>query len=421
MKLLILAIMLWPYNSFAMRDSLQKHFSAGLDELVTASLESNLSLKPAVLERKMLDSRVDQVNKQPSPMLEFMVDFLPVTFSHAGEYGLFYTQPLQLFGKTGANEQLAKKNTEWAGIMKKEIEYELIKSVKENYFMLSVTERMLDFNSEFQEILEGITRSLEIRYSVGKGSQYEILKSNNESQELILEEIELRNNSRILINNLRKLTNLDLSDSFKTRNTEILRSIEPPILDTAKLVSQLRENNPELLYLEQKRSEAALQRNIAELEKDPEIILRSGYRYMPDAGESFLQFVIGVGLPFMPWNKRKIDAMVNEKMIEEEKAGAEIASAEWNLRNEMRNQLVKLNSALEKITFYSDVLLPQAEQTFRASTIAYETASADFMNMLDSYRALRENRQRYIVGQTEYLIRVAELEMLIGSQILTIN
>lgn len=285
MKLLILAIMLWPYNSFAMRDSLQKHFSAGLDELVTASLESNLSLKPAVLERKMLDSRVDQVNKQPSPMLEFMVDFLPVTFSHAGEYGLFYTQPLQLFGKTGANEQLAKKNTEWAGIMKKEIEYELIKSVKENYFMLSVTERMLDFNSEFQEILEGITRSLEIRYSVGKGSQYEILKSNNESQELILEEIELRNNSRILINNLRKLTNLDLSDSFKTRNTEILRSIEPPILDTAKLVSQLRENNPELLYLEQKRSEAALQRNIAELEKDPEIILRSGYRYMPDAGK----------------------------------------------------------------------------------------------------------------------------------------
>ena len=421
MKLLILAIMLWPYNSFAMRDSLQKHFSAGLDELVTASLESNLSLKPAVLERKMLDSRVDQVNKQPSPMLEFMVDFLPVTFSHAGEYGLFYTQPLQLFGKTGANEQLAKKNTEWAGIMKKEIEYELIKSVKENYFMLSVTERMLDFNSEFQEILEGITRSLEIRYSVGKGSQYEILKSNNESQELILEEIELRNNSRILINNLRKLTNLDLSDSFKTRNTEILRSIEPPILDTAKLVSQLRENNPELLYLEQKRSEAALQRNIAELEKDPEIILRSGYRYMPDAGESFLQFVIGVGLPFMPWNKRKIDAMVNEKMIEEEKAGAEIASAEWNLRNEMRNQLVKLNSALEKIKFYSGVLIPQAEQTFRASMIAYETASADFMNVLDSYRALRENRQRYIVGQTEYLIRIAELEMLIGRQILTIN
>ncbi len=421
MKLLIIAIMLWPYNSSGMSDSLQKHFSAGLDELVTASLESNLSLKPADLERKMLDSRVDQVNKQPSPMLEFMVDFLPVTFSHAGEYGLFYTQPLQLFGKTGANEQLAKKNTEWAGIMKREIEYELIKSVKENYFMLSVTERMLDFNSEFQEILEGITRSLEIRYSVGKGSQYEILKSNNESQELILEEIELRNNSRILINNLRKLTNLNLPDSFKTRNTEILRSIEPPVLDTADLVSQLRENNPELLYLEQNRSEAALQRNIAELEKDPEIILRTGYRYMPDVGESFLQFVIGVGLPFMPWNKRKIDAMVSEKMIEEEKAGAEIASAEWNLRNEMRNQLVKLNSALEKIKFYSGVLIPQAEQTFRASMIAYETASADFMNVLDSYRALRENRQRYIVGQTEYLIRIAELEMLIGRQILTIN
>jgi outer membrane protein TolC len=421
MKLLIIAVLLYPGISLGMRDSLYNHFTAGLDELVKASLESNLSLKPADLEKKVLESRIDQVNKQPSPMLEFMVDFLPVTFSHSGEYGLFYTQPLQLFGKTGANEELALKNIQRAAIMRREIEYELIKSVKENYFMLSVNEKLIEFNAEFQEILDGVTKSLQIKYSVGKGNQYEILKSNNESQNLILEEIELRNISKLLINNLRNLSGLNLSDSFRTRNMEILISIEPPVNDTARLSSQLRENNPELQYLKQLKTESALQRNIAELEGKPEISFRTGYKYVPDAGESFLQFAIGVGLPFMPWNKRRIDAMVNEMLIEEKKAGAEIASAEWNLKNELRNQLLNLNSSLEKIRFYSEVLVPQAERTFKASMIAYETASADFMNVLDSYRALRENRQKHIMEQTAYLIQIAELEKLIGSQILTIN
>lgn len=422
MKLLIIFILLNATLAKGKSDSIVSDFSgAGLEELVNAALQSNLRLTPVDLEKKMLHSRIEQVNKQPTPMIEFMLDFLPVTFSHAGEYGVFLNQPIKLFGKTGANEELARQSTLSAEIERKGIEFELVKSVKENYFMLSVNERLIEFNKEFQQILNNISNTLEISYSVGKGSQFEILKSNNELQGLLLEEIELRNINTILVNNLRNLTNLKLPDSFKTKNVEILILVEAPELDTAKLVSWMTENNPELRFKDQRESEVSLEKKIIELERNPDFNLRTGYKYVPEAQASFLQFAIGMDLPFMPWNKTRIDAMVKERTIEQKKIASEKALTEQNLKYELLNQISTIKSTQEKLRYYAKVLIPQTEQTFKASLVTYETAQSDFMNVLDSYRSLREKRQMYIMEQTNYLIFIAELEKLVGQQILTIN
>lgn len=201
------------------------------------------------MRRKILSAKINQVNKQPSPMLQFMIDYLPVNLENEGEYSLSYSQPLKLFGKLDAEENLAKLNAQKPVITKAELENELIKSIKENYFMLSVSERLLEFNYEFQQILNSITKSIEIRYSVGKGNQYEIMKSNNEFQKLLLEEIDLRNNKNILINNLKTLSNLDLPDDYKTKNIEMLLNISPFELDTSELIVILKDNNLDFQYL----------------------------------------------------------------------------------------------------------------------------------------------------------------------------
>lgn len=65
--------------------------------------------------------------------------------------------------------------------------------------------------------MKSISSSIEIQYSTGKGNQYEILKSNNELQKLLLEEIDLRNIRKIFINNLSTLSNEQLSENFKTK------------------------------------------------------------------------------------------------------------------------------------------------------------------------------------------------------------
>jgi cobalt-zinc-cadmium efflux system outer membrane protein len=422
MKLTLIYILILSRLVFGQTDSTQNHYNdLGLNDLIHSALTSNVKLEPIEYERKILSARIGQVNRQSSPMLQFMLDYIPVNFMNVREYDVFYSQPLKLFGKLNAQEKLAQTNSLKPAIEKNELENELIKSVKENYYLLSVNERLLSFNDEFRQIINNITSSLEIRYSSGKGNQYEILKNNNEIQSLLLEEIELSNNKKILLNNLRTLSNQNLSDGFKTKNVEILINLPAPEFDSVKLGTEMISNNTDFKYLDQMLQENKLETSIAKLEKKPDLNLMTGYRYMSETRESFLAFSVSVDLPFVPWNEKRIDAEIKEKLINEKKIGSEAKSLEVNLKNELKNIIVKINSSLEKIKYISDVLIPQTEQTFKSSLISFETASIQFMDLLDTYRSLRENNKMLVVEETNYLISVSELEKLIGKQILTIN
>jgi len=418
---ILLNIILYTGNISAQQDSSGNYYNPGLNDLVNSALNSNSKLQPIEYEKKILSANISSVNKQSSPMLQFMVDLLPVDFSNAGEYSVTYSQPLKLFGKLDEQERLARIKSGKPLIEKRELEIELIRSVKENYFMLSLNEKLTEFNKEFQKIMKSISSSIEIQYSTGKGNQYEILKSNNELQKLLLEEIDLRNIRKIFINNLSTLSNELLSENFKTKNIDILLKIDPPVLDSAVLIKDMNSNNIEFQYLEQLNKENISEKNIAELERKPDLELMSGYKYMSDSKENFLLFSVLIDLPFMPWNSKRIDAMLTEKLLMEKKISAEYRSLETNLGNELRNNIVKINSSLEKINYIRSILIPQTEQVFRSSLISYETSSAGFIDLLDTYRELRENNQMLFKEEIEYLISVSELEKLTGKQILTIN
>ena len=418
---ILLNIILYTGNISAQQDSSGNYYNPGLNDLVNSALNSNSKLLPIEYEKKILSANISSVNKQSSPMLQFMVDLLPVDFSNAGEYSVTYSQPLKLFGKLDEQERLARIKSGKPLIEKRELEIELVRSVKENYFMLSLNEKLSEFNKEFQKIMKSISSSIEIQYSTGKGNQYEILKSNNELQKLLLEEIDLRNIRNIFINNLSTLSNELLSENFKTKNIDILLKIDPPVLDSAVLIKDMNSNNIEFQYLEQLNKENISERNIAELERKPDLELMSGYKYMSDSKENFLLFSVLIDLPFMPWNSKRIDAMLTEKLLMEKKISAEYRSLETNLGNELRNNIVKINSSLEKINYIRSILIPQTEQVFKSSLISYETSSAGFIDLLDTYRELRENNQMLFKEEIEYLISVSELEKLTGKQILTIN
>ncbi|MEO6695431.1 MAG: TolC family protein [Ignavibacteria bacterium] len=422
MKLILLNILIFSNLSFGQPDSsINDYGNFGLNDLISSALKTNLNLEPIEYEKKILSAKINQVNKQPSPMLQFMIDYLPVNLDNAGEFSLLYSQPLRLFGKLGAEENLAKQNAYKPVITKIELENELIKSIKENYFMLSVSERLLEFNYEFQQILISITKSIEIRYSVGKGNQYEIMKSNNELQKLLLEEIDLRNNKNILVNNLETLSNLDLPNDYKTKNIEILLNISPLELDTSELITIMKVNNTDFQYLDLTKEENILERKISELERKPDLTLMSGYRYLSKSKTNTLLFSISLDLPFMPWNSKRIDAIIEQKNLTEKKINSELKALKQNRRNELRNILIKMNSSLEKIKYISAILIPQTEQTFKSALIGYETTSNEFIDLLDTYRSTRENNRMLIEEEINYLILISDLEKLVGKEILTIN
>jgi outer membrane protein TolC len=365
MKFLILLIIFSANISVAQNYLDLKDSNKGLNDLIESALNNNSRLEPTEFQKTAESTKTGQFDKQPAPMLDFTVDMIPTNLENSPRYTTVFAQKLILPGKLEERGLLGDINAKEQDVIKSKIQIELINQVKENYFNLYLNERMMEFNSEFQSIISNIITSQEISYVVGKGKQYQILKSNNELQKLVLEQIKLEENKKILINNLSIFANEKLSENFKTRNVYLLTRIMPIQLDSIELLKQMRKYNPVYRMIDVKIEKNRIEKNIAGYERTPDIIFKT--------------------------------------------------------IKDVQNKIVQIKSTLEKIKYIKEVLIPQTDQTFLSNLGSYESASEDFSNLLDTYRNLRKVNQLLAEMETMYLIRLSELEFIIGNQIFTIN
>jgi outer membrane protein, heavy metal efflux system len=385
----------------------------GLNDLITSAFGRNVKFEPIEIQKRVELSKKNQVNKQPMPMLEGMIDYIPFDFMAKPEYGAFYSQKLML-GKLGDMEEMSAIKANKQEIEKEMLKIELVKQIKQNYFQLYSLERLLTFNSEYRKIMKNIVKTLENSYASGMGSQSQILKMNNELQMLELEQIEMNEMKKVSINNLRILANVNLPDDYETKDVNAENITE---LDSNKLIRTMLANNPEFKMINNMLDETRLEKKIAGNERIPDITLRGGIKYMANEPMTFMTFGVGIDLSFMPWNKKRIDAVVEEKSLTELQVSSVQSSTFQYMRNELVSMIIMLNTIKKKTDYIREVIIPQTEQTFNSSLVSYSSSSGEFMNLLDSYRKLREADQMLITEETNYLKQYAELEFLTGVKI----
>jgi len=385
----------------------------GLNDLISSAFSKNVKFEPLEIQKRVELSKKNQVNKQPMPMLEGMVDYIPTNFMTKPEYDAFYSQKLML-GKLGDMEEMSTVKANKKDIEKEMLKIELVKQIKQNYFQLYSLEKLIAFNSEYQKIMKSIIKNLENSYSSGMGNQSQILKMNNELQMMELEQIEMTEMKKVSINNMRVLANVNLPDNFTTKNVSESNITE---LDSNRLIRQMLSNNPEFKMINNMIDETRLEKKIAENDRIPDITLKGGVKYMANDNMTFLTFGIGIDLSFMPWNTKRIEAVVEEKRLTELQVNSVQSSTFQYMRNELVSMIIMLNTIKKKADYIREVLIPQTEQTFNSSLVSYSASANEFMNLLDSYRKLREADQMLITEETNYLKQYAELEFLIGTRI----
>ncbi len=412
--LFIAALTAAALNAQTSRDTLK---NAGLDYLIKNAAANNSKLLSIEYQKRIEIVKKEQVNKQPMPMFEAMADYIPFDFMAKPEYGGMYSQKLMV-GKLHDMSLMSDIKAEKQDISREMLRVELTRNIKQNYFDLYFLERILAFNLEYQNIMKNILRTLESNYTSGMGNQSQMLKAGNEVQMLELEQIEINEMKKIKINNLRVLANLDLPDDFSTKN--IPQSISAVSdLDSNKLVNLMLQNNPEFKMLDNMRNEAMLEKKIAENDKIPDITLRGGVKYMAKEPMTFLSLGIGIDLSFMPWNTRRINASVEEKSLTELQVNSVRNSTAQYMKNELKSMIIMIYSIKKKYDYIIDVLAPQTQQTFNSTLVTYSSGAGEFMNLLDSYRKLRETDQMLVKEETNYLKQIAELEFMVGKNITT--
>ncbi|GAG01124.1 unnamed protein product, partial [marine sediment metagenome] len=123
---------------------------------------------------------------------------------------------------------------------------------------------------------------------------------------------------------------------------------------------------------------------------------------------------VGINIPI--WRK-KLRASVAEAATKLKASQDSYNNIENETLSGVNELFFEVKTAQEQVELYRYSLLPQAEQTFKASEIGYFTGKVDFLNLLDTERMVLLIKIGYFKTIADLGKSLAQLERVIGKDL----
>ena len=325
------------------------------------------------------------------------------------KYGISQMFPYP--GKRSLQKDIALKEVLMAGVEVKVRELEIVTMVKDAYYDYLLLSESIKIVKEIKGLLSNMTEIATIKYATGQASQQDVIKAQVELTMLINEITELEAEREVIQVGLKALLN---------------RPQEAPLSDPPAIPKKKADIKVEELTEKALEIHPALQKMRYEIEANQIGVELARKNYYPDfmvdlapiqrdgrfdAWDAMFQINIPI------WQS-KYDSQVTEAQSSVE-AGQYQLKAEENIRSaEVKEGVVKVESADRIRTLYETSLLPQVELSFDSALKNYQTGKIDFLTLLDTERVLRKTRIDYIGTLVTYYKRIAYLEGVVGADIL---
>ncbi len=392
-----------------------------LDRMVYFALINNPELKSMQFSIESDKLMAEGMDYLPDPMFEFMLDNIMTDFKKVGMINFYVSQMFPFPGKLKLERKSVLDNTVVMNYNLRDMAVNMIKMVKMNYFDLFLVAQKLQINHENQLIMQNFITAAESKYSVGTGMQQEVFKSHIELSKLQNEEYVLIQQRKNTFSELTRLTKTVINEntkiSFRNIDMEFLLDMDHfrfEGFDTDKLVKYALENRADLKALESKVTMNKTDLELAELRKMPDFNIRLGYKILPYEPKNAFQVMLGVSLPLAPWTSEKYDYAVKRNEVKIKATSEEIETKKNDIKNEVVNSVNQLLSAKQTMNYYNTVMIPQTENSLKATQYNYEINMTSFIDLLDSYRMYQEAKLMFYESLTMYLKMIAEVENAAG-------
>ena len=174
------------------------------------------------------------------------------------------------------------------------------------------------------------------------------------------------------------------------------------------------QNRPDLKSLESQKIMNKTDLDIAKLSRMPDFSVRAGYKILPYQPKNAFTIMLGVSIPFAPWTSGKYDYSVDKSEVMIKSTDEEIADKKNDIRNDVVNSVNSLLSGKQTMNYYYKVMIPQTENSLKATQYNYENGKTSFIDLLDSYRMYQEAKTMFYQSVTMYLKMIADVEKATG-------
>lgn len=394
-----------------------------LPEILTEAALNNPGLQSAFHQWKASLEKIPQVRALPNPQLTFGY-FIREIETRVGpqQARVGFMQMFPWFGKLKLKGNAAMEAANVEKQKYEQLKLNLFYRVKEAWYDYYYISRTISILEENTRLLEFLGTVIESKYRTGTTSYSNLLKIQVEQDKLqnqLKSAVEAMGPIKARLN---AAMNRPLDTPLQAP-AEIPGETDFPPLSREHLVELLKENNPQLKSMDAMASMEQVNIKIAKKNYFPDFSIGVDYMLtgnarmagVTDSGKDPAAAVVSFQLPV--WG-RKNKAAVREAETRFQ-AVTEQKNEEVNmLLSRLEMTLYKYNDAQRKAALYNGSLLPRTRQALEVTRSAFETGHANFMDLIDSQRTLLAVELEYEDARTRKAQRWAELEMLVGKDLI---
>ncbi len=389
---------------------------------VDEALSKNPSLA-AMRERiRMRENAQVRAGALDDPKVRFGVTNLPTrTWSFRDEemtgkeVGLSQMFPFP--GKLRLKREAARKEREESVHDLEEMRNMLRSEIRMTFAELASVRRQAEVVRRTREVLRDIVGVMQEMYSVGRGSQPDVLRGQVESGKMREMLLMLENRERVLSVRLNTLAALP-TDQPVPKFEDLSEFVFPGRQD--EMTGIYRENRPARKAVLARIGRGEAQIAMAGKEYYPDFEVSVSYMQrdaMPD-GSNRSDMISSMAMVNLPvWRRQKLDPQLREMTAEREMAARELEALDLAAEDEIGRILADLTNRAVVAVLYRTTLIPQAEQSFRANVESYQVGKIDFPMLMDSVMTVLTFRREYLVIVGEMYMEKARLEAAVGKDL----
>lgn len=350
------------------------------EALIEEVLRNNPGVAEASAGIRAARARLDLAGSLEDPRLSASVAPLTLDNSSIGA-SLSVSQEIPWKGRLGAREDRARAMVSMQSAELDEVRIELALEASMLYDRWYFVHRALELNEHHRRLVEQMKSSAESQYVVGQASQQDPLQAEVRITRLLREETDLEANRRVIAAAINALLHRPPASP-----------VPPPIASLsapAPLSADVLEPHDEQPLLARRRAaidEAAAGLRLARLETRPDLMA------MTELSSMFMgdhRFMVGVGFR-LPVRRSRIEASIRAARAELEAREAALAGATDDVAFEIQEAIFELDSHLETLELYRDLLIPASQDQTDAAQAGFSTGRNSFLAVLDAENNLQE-------------------------------
>lgn len=380
---------------------------------------ANPELAASRARTRAAEARIASARRPPDPQLQFglMNRMLP-GFGLADPLGMNQVQVMQMLpfpGKLRLAGRVAAGRAEAEDARADDMGWDVRSRAAMAYYDAYAMDRSLVVAQTTLRIVRDLAEIARTMYAVGEGRQADVLRAQVEIARME-EEITRMSVDRyaavVRLNALMARPPESAIDSLLLPEFPV----DLPPLDSLIAEAELRRPMVQAGEAELRAADAAVGLARREIWPDIQLGVQYGQRPMDEGTDHMISLMLGFNVPIFAGSRQLA-------MRREAEAMRLMAVAELDgVRAETRGRVARLHAAIQRAnrlaSLYRGTILPQSETAVASALAAYRVGGVDFMTLLDNQMTVNRYRQELYTLQSEQGQALAELEMLLGRELL---